>query len=123
MAVAAASCRDVLLRVLEIAFDTKALRTLCEDTRAAERRYGQEFAKALQRRLADLRATPTLMDLPFAVELPARPDINATCSIRLLGDAFIILRPNHSKTPMDDANAIDWSKIRRVKVMQIQDDS
>lgn len=120
---ATAHCRDIRLRVLEISFGTKALRTVCEDRRKAERRYGRELAKALRVRLADLRAAPSLTDFPFEVEIPARSSVDPTCSIRLLSDSFIMLCANHSKNPVDEANAIDWARVSRVKIVQIQDDS
>ena len=48
---------------LELAFDTRQLRTLCENESSAQQEYGSKVAAALKRRLADLRAASRADDL------------------------------------------------------------
>jgi hypothetical protein len=50
--------RDIVL-TLDLAFETKLLRTICETQIEAERRYGITVARMLMRRLADLSAART----------------------------------------------------------------
>lgn len=48
---------------LEIAFESKRLRTICESEKQSRSAFGDEVAEILKHRLADFRAAGTVRDL------------------------------------------------------------
>jgi toxin HigB-1 len=106
---------------LEISFAKKSLRSLCESKAKAETTFGIEAAVMLQRRLADLRAATSVKDL-IAGNLNGANKKNDTEIVIDLGGRFsMILTPNHIVLPLLKSGAIDWKKVRRIKVLLIQD--
>jgi hypothetical protein len=105
------------LTVLIIAFASAALREACQDAAVAEAKYGQRVASALKRRLADLRAATSLSDLVAGA--PTAVGEGARMVVRLLDGFQMVLAPNHQKNPQDGENRIEWSKVRRIKILEI----
>jgi hypothetical protein len=107
-------------RALEIAFQSKPLRAVCEDETQANRELDADVVEALKHRLADLRAAATGRDV-FA----GRPRIiggehSEYMAIDLAGKWQLVFAANHVKNPRTDANACDWTKVTRVKVIRIE---
>lgn len=50
---------------LELAFETKALRDICESKATAEEKLGAKVADALKRRPSDFQSIDTFDELPF----------------------------------------------------------
>ena len=99
---------------LELAFETKFLRDLCEDHSLAEAKLGVAVARSLRRRLADLRAAKSVFDLPFGVSTS-----KAHCTIALAGATQLKLAPNHLKNPRLPSGEMDWTQVGRLKVIEI----
>ena len=53
------------LNIMEIAFRTKALRTVCLNEKAMDERFGAQAGALLRRWLADIRAADCLRDVPL----------------------------------------------------------
>jgi proteic killer suppression protein len=104
---------------MELSFRTRILRSVCEDVERAASTYGSEFAKHLKSRLADLRAAPTVLDL-----VVGRPIFNgsdkAELRISITDDFVLHCRPNHSSLPIDQDGAVDWRRIHRLQVIDIE---
>lgn len=104
---------------MELAFESKDLRTICESEAYAERELGLDVAQAIKRRLADLRAATVIYDL-----LAGRPRISNTGNQELLVDLCdgygIILAANHRDNPVTETGNVDWSRINRLKVLRIE---
>ncbi len=103
---------------MEIAFKTRKLRDICEDDSLAENEYGSKVAKILKHRLADFMAGMTFSD--FVVGNP-RP---LTSNVQLIDlcDGFVLeISANHTKNPLLETGEIDWSKVRRIKVLNIRE--
>lgn len=102
-----------------ISFRTIALRTICEIAGQAEREYGDEPARALRRRLADIRAAETAADL-----VVGRPRDLGDGTARMLidlGDSHrLVFCANHPGTSGSGRQEPDWSKVRRVKILDIE---
>ena len=102
---------------LDLAFDTLALRQLCESEAKAKRQLGVHVAAHLKRRLADLRAAGTIMDLiaspPFIL---GTPEIMA---MELAEGYRIVFMANHTEPPTLDSGQLDWSSVTRVKVLEV----
>ena len=104
---------------MELAFESRELRSVCEQESTANEQLGTEIAKALRNRLADLRAATSIADLivgnPRTIEAGAM-----ACLCIDLGDGCqLVLRPNHPENPVTDSGSIDWPKVRRIKVTHI----
>ncbi|HEV2687131.1 MAG TPA: hypothetical protein VGV35_01215 [Bryobacteraceae bacterium] len=105
---------------MEIAFQSRQLRAVCEDEAHANRELDADVVEALKHRLADLRAAATGKDI-----LAGRPRF-VVCSdvecmaVDLAGMWRLVFAANHVKNPKTEANASDWAKVTRVKIMRIE---
>jgi len=106
---------------LDLAFDSRELRTICENEDDAIRELGSSVAQALKHRLADLRAALSIADLlvgnPRIVEDETQ---NKTMFIDLRDDYQVVFCANHPKNPVLEDGKIDWSKVSRIKIMRIE---
>ena len=108
---------------LELAFESKALRAICESVAQAERELGSKVAEVLIHRLADLRAATSPKDL-----LAGRPkvlnDLSYECMAVDLYDGFrLVFRANHHpRNPLAGPGQVDWLKVSRVKILLIERD-
>jgi hypothetical protein len=108
---------------LELAFHSKALRTICEMEFQADLEFGAAVARVLRHRLADLRAARSAMDLvagrPRALDEP-----DGDCMVVDLCDGRrIVFAANHTNNPMTEANHVDWARVNRVKILRIEADN
>ncbi len=107
-------------RLVNLAFDTLALRTLCECQSKAERAFGLRTAARLRDRLADIRAAD------FAAELVAgRPreiegGRHRFLALDLADGYRLVLCANHARIPVHETNRVDWSRVTQVKVLKIE---
>ena len=104
---------------MELAFESKELRSICEHGATAKDELGAEVAEVLRSRLADLRASTSIDDLivgnPHALEFGG-----ITYFIVDLCQGYqVILKANHPENPLTDSSQIDWAKVSRVKVTHI----
>jgi hypothetical protein len=109
---------------LELAFETRLLRTICENEAHAKRELGSQVAEALKHRLADLHAAVSPKDLvagePRELEGsgPQRRMI-----VELCDGHSILFSANHPKNPMTAVGDLDWSRVSRVKILRIGKDN
>jgi hypothetical protein len=103
---------------LEIAFAKEKLRTLCENKAKAETSLGIEAAVKLRRRLADLVAAENVKEL-IAGGAKSRGDLGKELVIELDANHTLVLTPNHMVMPTSKAGNVDWKKVRRVKILRI----
>jgi len=105
---------------LEIAFDKKSLRQICENDEKAKHDLGVKVADKLRRRLADLRAAKTVKDLiagrPHELDEPDDRHIG----VELCDGYRIVFCANHNSIPTLKPNRVDWSKVSRVKILRIE---
>lgn len=105
---------------MEVAFDTKALRTLCERLDVAEDVLGSAVAERMKARLMDLQAARTIKDVvvgnPQVLGWIAGSDL----CIDLLNGYRMVIRANHPHNPLTDSGEIDWTRVRRVKLLRIE---
>lgn len=104
---------------MQLAFETKQLRVTCESEEEAAKIFGEEAAARLRRRLADLRAAEWIEDLQVG-----RPRLRSDKSeliIELADGWQMFCVPNHIR-PREDQGAPDWSRIRRIKIIDIRCD-
>ena len=82
---------------MELAFDTPMLRKLCESEKIAKQDLGPEVAEQLKRRIADLRAADTVMDL--VASPPSVLDDPHQVAIALCDGWRLVCAVNHTKVP------------------------
>ena len=107
---------------MELAFDSKLLRTICESEVHANRELGPMAAEALRHRLADLRAATSVKDLAAG-----RPrlldDVGRQHMVIDLCDGYqMVFCANHPKNPVTESGNLDWPRINRVKILWIGGD-
>lgn len=105
---------------MELAFASKALRTICEKETDAIRELGPRVAEVLKHRLADLHAATSVEDL-----LTGQPRLadaaNPRCMVvDLCDDYHMIFCANHPKNPVTESGGLDWSRISRIKILRIE---
>ena len=119
-----ACCKQHAVRIhcLELAFETKSLRMICESENQAKRKLGSNVAESLRRRLADLRAATSVRDLiagrPRELDVADRQHM----AVDLWDGHRIVFCANHSKNPVTETDELDWSRISRVKILRIERD-
>ena len=105
---------------MDIAFNSKSLRDICESEEILKKHFGNQVGESVKRRLADLRAAASIIDLAVGTpgELPT--EIQPTTAVDLPDGYRLIVRPNHLKTPLDSQRRTNWSAVTRIKVMSIE---
>jgi hypothetical protein len=105
---------------LEISFETKELRDLCEDETLAAAKLGFAVAETLKNRLSDIRAAITIKDvLAGAPRLGVHNQVD--CYYFALGDKYSLVVVASHVSPRNDINgATDWARVRRVCVMALE---
>ena len=104
---------------MELAFESKELRSICEHGATAKDELGAEVAEVLRARLADLRASTSVKDLivgnPHSVEFEG----TSYFVVDICQGYQIVLKANHPENPLTGTDRIDWAKVSRVKVTHI----
>lgn len=108
-----------ILTPLELAFDTKEVRMLCENHELAVHELGQEVAGTLLHRLADLRAAQSPLDL-LVGSPKAHPDQPRNTTLSMGPGYNLVISANHTKAPLSKTGGLDWARVRRVKIIRIE---
>jgi hypothetical protein len=102
---------------LELGFETKGLRRMCENDASARTQLGDEAAAAFQRRLADIEAADVITELPW---LNIEYGVNADAAIEFHPGYWLIIMAIPGALPMDGNQNLDWTTVDRIKLMGIQ---
>ena len=101
---------------MELAFQTQALRDICEDAEKATSEFGDEVAIALRHRLADLRAAVSLTDL-----VVGHPQVSGDhVSVKVGKTHDLYLAANHVRMPLTPDGSLDWRTVSRLRVLEIR---
>lgn len=104
---------------LEIAFQTRELRAICESPTRAKRELGEPVSKALRRTLADMNAVESVAEL-FELGLGIENCTQEPGMLRfqLNEELSLYCNANQQSVPMNN-ETIDWAKVIRLKVVRI----
>lgn len=106
---------------LEIAFDSKPIRTLCESEVHAKHVLGSKVAEILKHRLADLRAATSVRDLVAGRPRVFSDGAHKRCMAIDLCDGYrIVFCANHNRNPTTDADDLDWPRVNRIRILGIE---
>jgi hypothetical protein len=108
------------LNIMEIAFRTKALRTLCLNKEAMDDRYGAENAARLRVWLADLRAAQSIGDAPLLHFSPLLGSLGHEATMSIGVDLRAIVRANHQHLPKLTNGDVDWLRVERLLIQKIE---
>ena len=104
---------------MELAFESKELRSICEREPEAQRKLGQSVAGTLKSRLADLRAAESIRDLPAGSPRTTEVESMPRLVIDLTNGYQVHLIPNHPNSSPELSGACDWTTVRRLKIISI----
>lgn len=102
---------------MEIAFDSLALRSMCEDQDEAKRIIGDGPSQSLRHRLADLHAARSVVDI--VVGNPRTLDGSENMRIDLCEGYCISMRANHVDRPVTVDGNLDWLRVTRIKILSV----
>ena len=105
--------------ILELSFETKLLRQLCEKEVKAKMKFGEIQAGKLKRRLADLHASENVNDLIVGNPRILAGSDNQQYILDIDSEISLIFCANHITNPLSESGQIDWSKVSRIKIMEI----
>ena len=105
---------------MEISFESKQLREICENEAAGERKLGEAVAAALRSRLADCEAASSPLEL-VAGRPKERGD--ATISVELCNGHHLVFTANHPLIPTNPGGGVDWAKVHRIRILSVEVDN
>ena len=105
---------------MELAFDSKPLRTICEKEVDAKRELGPAVAEVLKHRLADMWAATSIKDLVAGRPRLLHPAEYKHMVVDLRDGYQIVFCANHTNNPITESGKIDWSRVSRIKIIRIE---
>jgi hypothetical protein len=116
------ACRSGATKV-ELAFDSKALRALCETELKADEMLGADAAKLLRNRLADLKAASSVKELLAGNPRLIEENGDEAMLVELCGGYQLIFVANHVNCPVNADDVVDWHRVRRIKILRIHNET
>jgi proteic killer suppression protein len=101
---------------------TKLQKTLCTGKELV-RQYGDKNAKKIQNRLAVLRNTPTLAQMPSTPPYrchPLKGEYNGCFAVDIIHPFRIIFRPAHTPVPIKKDGGIDLAAITDIEILDVR---
>ncbi|WP_339616903.1 hypothetical protein [uncultured Gilvimarinus sp.] len=77
--------------------------------------FGLLTSQKIKNRIDDILAAEHVSELP----IPGNITGDSAYEISFSSDGYILLNANHLNNPKDSKGNIDWSKVRRVKIVSI----
>lgn len=108
---------------MEIAFETRTLRRVCEERNFAIQKLGENVAAKLRHRLADLRAAESIYDIMAGNPRIINDGDASKIRINLTKNCFVLFCGNHVNNPRKNTDEIDWLRVRRIKILEIECDN
>jgi toxin HigB-1 len=105
---------------LELSFESKELRTVCENEAQAKLELGATVAATLKRRLADMRAAASVKDLLVGHPRTLDGTHGQEMVIDLSEKHRLVFAANHIKNPVTAAGDVDWNRVSRIKMLRLE---
>lgn len=104
---------------MEIAFETRELRDMCENSLAAIRAFGDDVAQKLRARLADLDSAENLSELVTGnLRLMGESD-SPSFALDLASNVQLKFCANHRSQSRLADGSMDLSRISRIRILGI----
>jgi proteic killer suppression protein len=109
--------------VVDVSFRTPRLRKVCTSDKELRRAHGEDCARKLMARLADLRAAPRLEELR---NLPGRcheldGNRKGQLAVELTGGKRLVFEPLEASAAANEVGGLDWKQVEAVRVVEIVD--
>lgn len=109
---------------MELAFIDQEFRDLCVNESIAKQVLGLPLASSLKKRLADLSAASMVADI---FGLPGRPREltgynQEKIAVNLIDNHLLLFTSGHLNTPYLPTGTVDWSNVRRIKILGIDNE-
>lgn len=105
---------------MDLAFESRQIREICEVAQVAEASLGPEVAGSLRGRLSDIEAASSIRDIVLGNLRLAEQGNNDRMMIDISPEYRLIFCANHAKNPVTTEKAIDWERVSRVKIQAIE---
>lgn len=105
---------------MELSFESKPLRAICETESQAKLELGPAVAEILKHRLADLRAAGSVKDLMVGRPHVLQGSDGQHMAVELCVGYRLVFKSNHTNNPITDADDIDWTRVTRIKILGIE---
>jgi hypothetical protein len=102
---------------VDIAFESRELRNICEDEKKGTCELGSKSAQKLMHRLADIKIANSYREL-----LAGNPRIQGFSQLLVIDvdeTYTIFCSPNHRKNPITKNGKINWDEVNRVKILRL----
>jgi toxin HigB-1 len=106
---------------MKIVFKNKALKDLCEQAKLAQRKLGQEMARKLRARLADLCAASSVAELSAGRPHPLTGNRAGEFALDLVHPQRLVFEAAHDPVPQTADGGTDWHRVTRVCIIWIGD--
>ena len=108
---------------IELTWSSRKLEKSCSNDAVGKKSWGADHWKLLKRRLAALRAAPTLADMAGVPGNchPLTANRAGKFALDLWGPYRLILRPGHDPLPKLSDGGIDETKITRIEIEEVVD--
>jgi proteic killer suppression protein len=104
---------------LELAFESRRLRTICEMEAEAKSELGEAVAEVLKHRVADLRAATSVKELLAGQPRVLDGSEGKHMAVDLADDWRLVFTSNHINRPKDKADDINWACVTRIRLLRI----
>lgn len=94
---------------------------MCVNREYAVRVFGNGLAEKLTRRMADIRAAETPIELLVGNPHPVAAPASGLFSVDLDSTIKLVFSANHANPPMLGEGKVDWAKVSRIKITHIGD--
>lgn len=109
---------------MDIEFNTKKLRKLCNDHKEIIKKYGNKVGRKLMTRLSELDAVDNLNEIPTKPPQRCKEligDRRGKFSIMVDDGVRIVFKPNHDPIPLKDDGGINREKVTSILITEVSD--
>jgi toxin HigB-1 len=115
---------QVWIGVMDIGFKSNKLLKIFNSDKDLQKAYGSEQARLIKRRMAVLRAAPTLAHVP--VEKPDRrhqlgADRQNQFAVDLKHPFRLVFTPGHNPIPRTEDGSIDLKNVTAIIILEVRD--
>jgi proteic killer suppression protein len=110
---------------MDITFKDKKLGKIFNSKKRLRRKYGDENAKLIRRRMMVLKGANVLEDVPHTKPMRRHQlsgDLDRYFAVDLKQPARLIFAPNHNPLPKKEDGGLDLTKITAIKIIKIEGD-
>lgn len=111
---------------MEIGFKSSKMQKICSSERAMKAAFNAAIAERLKQRLSELNAADSLADLtndklPQANCHELGQDRKGQLAVDLSAKIRLIFVPAHEPIPCKVGGGLDWSRVKRVLILEVTD--